>query len=57
MNAVAIYYVNQHLSDLQEEARQARLAGPAQPSLVRRILAAVRSAVATSTASPTPAAA
>jgi len=45
MNALAIYYVNQHLIDLQDEARRNRLvSGPAKPSPVRRLAGAVRSA-------------
>ena len=58
MNVLAIYAVNQHLSDLHEEARQARLvAADSRPSILRRILAAVRSALGAGTADPSPTAA
>jgi hypothetical protein len=59
MNVLAIYAVNQHLADLHEEARQARLVESVQrPSLVRRILAAIRNALgAASATSPTAASA
>lgn len=59
MNALAIYYVNQHLNDLQDEARRNRLvSGPAKPSRVRRLASAIRSAFGASPdASPTAASA
>jgi hypothetical protein len=45
MNGIAIYYVNQHLMDLQDEARQFRLVTAAgKPSLIARLVAALRSA-------------
>jgi uncharacterized membrane protein len=58
MNVLAIYAVNQHISDLHEEARQARLvAALDRPSLVSRIIAAVRSAFGAAATDPSPAAA
>jgi hypothetical protein len=44
MNVLAIYAVNQHLADLQDEARRRRLADMVdkRPSLLGRLLAAVR---------------
>ena len=58
MNALAVYYVNQHLMDLQEEARQAQLVklarGEAKPSLRRRAFAAVRSAFGAGSAETSP---
>jgi hypothetical protein len=56
MNVLAVYYVNQHLMDLQAEARLNRLAaGPARPSRLRRFAGAVRSAfgAGSTDASPT----
>jgi hypothetical protein len=58
MNVLAIYAVNQHLADLHEEARQARLVDSVKrPSIVRRALAAVRSALSAGSAGPSPTAA
>jgi hypothetical protein len=58
MNVLAIYAVNQHLADLHEEARQSRLvAADSRPSLLRRTLAAVRSALGARKADPSPTAA
>ena len=58
MNVLAIYAVNQHLADLHEEARQARLIDAVKrPSVVRRALAAVRSAFHAGTGEPSPTAA
>ena len=58
MNVFAIYAVNQHLADLHEEARQARLVNSVErPSVVRRLVAAVRSAFSAGTAGSTPTAA
>ena len=58
MNVLAIYAVNQHLADLHEEARQARLVESVnRPSLVRRMLAALRTAFGAGTADPSPSAA
>ena len=58
MNVLAIYAVNQHLSDLHEEARQARLVESVRrPSLASRILAAVRSALGAGKAETSPTAA
>ncbi len=58
MNALAIYYVNQHLSDLHEEARRNRLAaGPATPSRLRRLAGAIRSAFGAGSGDASPTAA
>ena len=61
MNALAVYYVNQHLMDLQEEARQAHLAkrarGEAKPSLLNRAVGAVRSAFGAGSTETSPTAA
>jgi hypothetical protein len=58
MNALAIYYVNQHLNDLQDEARRNRLvSGPARTSRLRRFAGAVRLAFAAGSADASPAAA
>lgn len=59
MNVLAIYAVNQHLADLNEEARMARLARAAdpKPSTLRRIVATVRSAFGSRTVDASPTAA
>jgi hypothetical protein len=60
MNVLAIYYVNQHLNDLQDEARRNRLVSrPARPSRLRRFAGALRSAfgAGSTDVSPTAAAA
>jgi hypothetical protein len=58
MNVLAIYAVNQHLADLHEEARRARLAHAAErPSLFSRLANAVRSAFGTGTTDRSPTAA
>ena len=45
MNAIAAYYVSQHMNDLQAEARRNRLVSrPARPSRLRRLAGAVRTA-------------
>jgi hypothetical protein len=50
VNILAIYAVNLHLADLQEEARQNRLVAdiPKRPSLLRRFATALRSAATAS---------
>ena len=58
MNALAIYYVNQHLIDLQDEARRNRLvSAPSRPSRLRRLAGAVRSAFGSSSTGASPTAA
>ena len=58
MNVLAIYAVNQHLADLHEEARRARLARTVErPSLVSRLVNAVRSAFGAGTTDASPSAA
>ncbi len=49
MKVLAIYAINQHLAELVEESRQYRLAKEARgdrPSMFRRALTAIRSAIA-----------
>jgi uncharacterized protein with von Willebrand factor type A (vWA) domain len=60
MSVIAIYAINQHLADLRAEADNERLARLAarperKPSAIRRVLAAIRSAVGRSTPDATPA--
>jgi hypothetical protein len=59
MNVLAIYAVNQHLADLQDEARRKRLADMVEkrPSLLGRLLAAVRSPLGSGPAVSSPTAA
>jgi hypothetical protein len=60
MNALAIYYVNQHLNDLHDEARRNRIVSrPPRPSRMHRLAAAIRSAfgAGSTDASPTAASA
>ena len=47
MKVLAIYAVNEHINQLMVDAHQARIAraaSPARPSLVRRLTGAARSA-------------
>jgi len=43
MNALATFYVNQHLQDLLDEAARERLRRAGQPTRTRRIVSALQS--------------
>jgi hypothetical protein len=43
MNALATFYVNQHMQDLLDEAARNRMRRAAQPTRTRRIVSALQS--------------